>query len=111
MIRRPPRSTLFPYTTLFRSDVRVVLQRVSRASVRVAGRTVGSIGVGFVVLVGFAPADTEQTLDWMAEKILGLRLFGDAEGKMNLALNEVPGGGGGGARRAPGHPARRRASA
>jgi len=66
--------------------VRVVLQRVSRASVRVAGRTVGSIGVGFVVLVGFAPADTEQTLDWMAEKILGLRLFGDAEGKMNLAL-------------------------
>ena len=77
--------------------MRVVLQRVSRASVRVAGRTVGSIGVGFVVLVGFAPADTEQTLDWMAEKILGLRLFGDAEGKMNLALNEVPGGGGGGA--------------
>ncbi|OLC72769.1 MAG: D-tyrosyl-tRNA(Tyr) deacylase [Gemmatimonadetes bacterium 13_1_40CM_4_69_8] len=66
--------------------MRVVLQRVSRASVRVAGRTVGSIGVGFVVLVGFAPADTEQTLDWMAEKILGLRLFGDAEGKMNLAL-------------------------
>ena len=72
--------------------MRVVLQRVSRASVRVAGRTVGSIGVGFVVLVGFAPADTEQTLDWMTEKILGLRLFGDAEGKMNLALGEVQGG-------------------
>jgi len=71
--------------------VRVVLQRVSRASVRVAGRTVGSIGVGFVVLVGFAPADTEQTLDWMAEKILGLRLFGDAEGKMNRDLGEVRG--------------------
>lgn len=71
--------------------MRVVLQRVSRASVRVAGRTVGSIGVGFVVLVGFAPADTEQTLDWMAEKILGLRLFGDAEGKMNRDLQEVGG--------------------
>src|SRR5438876_10478920 len=76
--------------------MRVVLQRVSRAEVRVAGSVTGQIGVGFVVLVGFAPADTEQTLDWMAEKILGLRLFGDAEGKMNLALNEVPGGGGGG---------------
>jgi len=72
--------------------VRVVLQRVSRASVRVAGRTVASIGVGCVVLAGFAPADTEQTLDWMTEKILGLRLFGDAEGKMNLALGEVQGG-------------------
>jgi len=71
--------------------VRVVLQRVSRAAVRVDGRTVGSIGAGFVVLVGFAPGDTEQTLDWMAEKVLGLRLFGDAESKMNLALHEVHG--------------------
>jgi D-tyrosyl-tRNA(Tyr) deacylase len=71
--------------------VRVVLQRVSRAAVRVDGRTVGSIGAGFVVLAGFAPGDTEQTLDWMAEKVLGLRLFGDAEGKMNLALHEVHG--------------------
>ncbi|HYS20500.1 MAG TPA: D-aminoacyl-tRNA deacylase, partial [Gemmatimonadales bacterium] len=65
--------------------MRVVLQRVSRAAVRVDGRTVGSIGVGFVVLAGFATGDTEETLDWMAEKVLGLRLFGDAEGKMNLA--------------------------
>ena len=71
--------------------MRVVLQRVSRAAVRVDGRTVGSIGAGFVVLVGFAPGDTEQTLDWMAEKVLGLRLFGDAESKMNLALHEVHG--------------------
>ena len=71
--------------------MRVVLQRVSRAAARVDGRTVGSIGAGFVVLAGFAPGDTEQTLDWMAEKVLGLRLFGDAEGKMNLALNEVHG--------------------
>jgi D-tyrosyl-tRNA(Tyr) deacylase len=71
--------------------VRVVLQRVSRAAVRVDGRTVGSIGVGFVVLAGFATGDTEETLDWMAEKVLGLRLFGDTEGKMNLALHEVQG--------------------
>jgi D-aminoacyl-tRNA deacylase len=71
--------------------MRVVLQRVSRAAVRVEGRMTGSIGVGFLVLVGFSPADTEATLDWMAEKILGLRLFGDAEGKMNLDLDEVQG--------------------
>ncbi|HEV8264559.1 MAG TPA: D-aminoacyl-tRNA deacylase [Gemmatimonadales bacterium] len=71
--------------------MRVVLQRVSRAAVRIEGRTVGSIGVGYLVLAGFAPNDTEQTLDWMAEKILGLRVFGDAEGKMNLDLDEVQG--------------------
>jgi len=71
--------------------VRAVLQRVSRAEVRSAGRTVGGIGVGYVVLAGFAAGDTEATLDWMAEKILGLRLFGDAEGKMNLDLDEVDG--------------------
>jgi len=47
--------------------------------------------VGYLVLAGFAPADTDATLDWMAEKILGLRLFGDAQGKMNLDLDEVNG--------------------
>ncbi|HEX9705574.1 MAG TPA: D-aminoacyl-tRNA deacylase [Gemmatimonadales bacterium] len=71
--------------------MRVVLQRVSRAAVRVGGRTVGEIGPGFVVLAGFAPTDSDATLDWMAEKILGLRLFGDAAGKMNLDLDEVQG--------------------
>jgi D-tyrosyl-tRNA(Tyr) deacylase len=71
--------------------VRVVLQRVSRAAVRVDGKTVGQIGRGYVVLVGFAPTDTDATLDWMAEKLLGLRLFGDAEGKMNLDLAAVQG--------------------
>jgi len=71
--------------------VKVVLQRVSRAAVRVQGKTRGSIGVGYLVLAGFAPADTEATLDWMAEKILGLRLFNDAQGKMNLDLDEVNG--------------------
>jgi D-tyrosyl-tRNA(Tyr) deacylase len=71
--------------------VRVVLQRVSRAAVRVTGRTVGSIGRGYVVLAGFAPSDTEQSLGWMADKVLGLRVFGDAEGKMNLALADVGG--------------------
>ena len=72
--------------------MRVVLQRVSRAAVRVNGAVTGQIGTGFLVLAGFAPADTAESLEWMAEKILGLRLFGDAEGKMNLALADVGGG-------------------
>ena len=72
--------------------MRVVLQRVSRAAVRVDGKTVGEIGLGFLVLAGFAPTDTDAALDWMADKILGLRLFGDAEGKMNRDLAEVGGG-------------------
>ena len=59
---------------------------------RIESRTVGEIGVGFLVLVGFAPTDTDETSGWMAEKILGLRLFGDAEGKMNRDLAEVGGG-------------------
>jgi D-aminoacyl-tRNA deacylase len=75
-----------------RGAVRVVLQRVSRAAVRVDGRVAGTVGVGFLVLAGFAAADTEATLVWMADKILGLRLFGDAAGKMNLALADVKGG-------------------
>jgi D-aminoacyl-tRNA deacylase len=75
--------------------VRVVVQRVSRAAVRVNGRVTGSIGVGFLVLAGFAPTDGDDTLAWMADKLLGLRVFGDAEGKMNLALADVGGGGGG----------------
>ena len=72
--------------------MRVVLQRVSRAAVRIDGATVGEIGRGFVVLAGFAPADAEPALAWMADKIVGLRVFADAEGKMNLPLGEVGGG-------------------
>jgi len=71
--------------------VKVVLQRVSRAAVRVDGRATGSIGVGLVLLAGFAATDTDATLAWMADKILGLRVFGDAERKMNLALADVRG--------------------
>jgi D-tyrosyl-tRNA(Tyr) deacylase len=72
--------------------MRVVLQRVSRASVSIAGTTVGEIGRGFCLLVGFSHADTPEQVTWMAEKVVGLRLFGDAEGKMNLGLAEVGGG-------------------
>jgi len=71
--------------------VRVLLQRVSRAEVRVAGRTTGRIGAGFALLVGLTHADGEEQLLWMADKVAGLRLFGDADGKMNLALADVGG--------------------
>jgi D-tyrosyl-tRNA(Tyr) deacylase len=71
--------------------VRAVVQRVSRAAVRVEGETVGAIGRGFVVLAGFTGGDGEGTLRWMAEKVVGLRVFGDVEGKMNLALGDVGG--------------------
>jgi len=72
--------------------MRVVLQRVARASVAIGGRTVGEIGPGFCLLVGFTHGDTETQVTWMAEKVVGLRLFSDAEGKMNLGLAEVGGG-------------------
>jgi D-aminoacyl-tRNA deacylase len=71
--------------------MRVVLQRVSSASVTIDGRVVGAIGRGFCLLVGFTPGDTAVQVDWMAEKVVGLRLFSDAEGKMNLGLEEVGG--------------------
>ena len=71
--------------------MRAVVQRVSRAAVRVDGETVGAIGRGFVVLAGFAPGDDEPALAWMADKLVGLRVFGDAEGKMNLAIGDVGG--------------------
>jgi D-tyrosyl-tRNA(Tyr) deacylase len=71
----------------------VVLQRVTRAEVRIAGTVTGSIGRGFVVLAGFAPGDTDESLAWMADKVLSLRLFGDEAGKMNRGLEELGGAG------------------
>ena len=72
--------------------MRVVVQRASRAEVRVEGRVTGRIGTGLVALVGFAPADTEETLAWMADKLLSLRLFPDDGGKMNRGVEEIGGG-------------------
>jgi D-tyrosyl-tRNA(Tyr) deacylase len=71
--------------------LRVVVQRVSRAAVRVDGQTVGAIGRGFLVLAGFRAGDDERALAWMADKLAGLRVLADAEGKMNLALGDVGG--------------------
>ena len=69
-----------------------MLQRVSRAEVRIGDRTAGKIGRGFLLLVGFTHGDSVEKVDWMAEKCSGLRLFGDSEGKMNLGLADVGGG-------------------
>ena len=71
--------------------MRVLLQRVSRAEVRIAGRVAGRIEKGYLLLVGFTGTDSEPALAWMADKVIGLRLFADADDKMNLALGEVGG--------------------
>lgn len=72
-------------------DMRILLQRVSSASVTVGGRTTGSIGRGYLLLVGITHTDDEATLGWMADKLLGLRLFPDSDGKLNLDLGDVDG--------------------
>ena len=71
--------------------MKVVLQRVLRASVTIEGAVAGAIGRGFCLLVGFTHTDTVAQVDWMAEKVAGLRLFSDAGGKMNLGLRDVGG--------------------
>ena len=71
--------------------MRAVVQRVSRARVVVAGETVGDIGRGLLVLLGVAPTDTREQVSWMAEKIAGMRIFRDAEEKMNLSVQDVGG--------------------
>jgi D-tyrosyl-tRNA(Tyr) deacylase len=76
--------------------LRVLVQRVSRAEVRVrengvGARTTGRIAAGVVLLVGFTHDDDDTRLAWMADKVIGLRIFGDAEGKMNLAIADVGG--------------------
>ncbi|HET6229790.1 MAG TPA: D-aminoacyl-tRNA deacylase [Longimicrobiaceae bacterium] len=68
--------------------MRIVLQRVSRAKVTVDGRVTGQIGAGLLLLAGFTAADTEETLAWMADKVVGLRIFADEEGKMNRSVAE-----------------------
>ncbi len=71
--------------------MRAVVQRVSRAEVRVQGETVGRIGRGFLVFVGVAPDDDQDDAAYIAEKVVGLRVFEDDAGKMNLSLADVGG--------------------
>ncbi len=67
--------------------MRAVVQRVSRCKVTVNGNVVGEIGAGLLVLLGVAKEDTEAAADYMVQKILGLRIFEDAEEKMNLSVH------------------------
>lgn len=71
--------------------MRAVVQRVSRARVMVNGQAVGEIGAGLLVLLGVGHNDTEKDAEYLAEKVAGLRIFEDAEGKMNRAVGEVGG--------------------
>jgi D-aminoacyl-tRNA deacylase len=71
--------------------MRAVVQRVSRASVAVEGRLVGEIGPGLLVLLGVSASDAAGDADYLAGKIAGLRIFEDADGKMNLSVGDVGG--------------------
>ncbi len=71
--------------------MRIVAQRVSRASVRVSGETIGSIGAGLLALVAFGAEDGDAELAWMARKLVGLRVFRDDARKMNRSVREVGG--------------------
>jgi D-tyrosyl-tRNA(Tyr) deacylase len=71
--------------------MRAVIQRVSEASCKVDKQVTGQIGLGFVVLLGIEDEDTEEDLQWLAQKITGLRVFGDENGLMNKALADVDG--------------------
>lgn len=71
--------------------MRAVLQRVSRAKVTVGDRVTGEVGVGWLLLLGVAPGDTQKEIGWLADKVANLRAFKDADGKMNLSVQDVGG--------------------
>ncbi len=71
--------------------MRAVVQRVSRAKVVVDGETIGAIGAGLLVLLGVSHADTPEQARWLADKVAGLRIFNDADGRMNRDLGDVDG--------------------
>ncbi len=72
--------------------MKAVIQRVSHAAVRIEGQTVGEIGAGLLVLLGFGKGDTHEVSDWMIGKLLALRVFPDADGKMNRSVTDIGGG-------------------
>lgn len=71
--------------------MKFVIQRVNEAKVEVQGKTTGQIGKGFLVLIGIEENDTQKEADRLVRKLLGLRIFADEEGKMNLSLDDVGG--------------------
>jgi D-tyrosyl-tRNA(Tyr) deacylase len=71
--------------------MRILIQRVSRASVRVGDQVSGAIGYGLLAFLGIREGDTEREIEWLAEKVAALRVFEDEEGKMNLSLQNIDG--------------------
>lgn len=71
--------------------MRVVIQRVTHASVTIEGKVKSEIGKGYLILVGICSEDTEEDAAWLVRKIVGLRVFDDAEGVMNLSISDVDG--------------------
>ncbi len=71
--------------------MRLVIQRVSEASVTIDGSVHGTIGKGFLVLIGVESADTQEDVDWLVQKTVNMRIFPDDEGKMNLSLTDIAG--------------------
>lgn len=72
--------------------MRIVIQRVSEAAVRVDGNITGSIGKGLLVLVGIEDIDTKEDIEWLSNKIVNIRIFDDADGVMNLSVKDTDGG-------------------
>lgn len=71
--------------------MRLVIQRVAQAAVSINSKTVGSIQQGLLLLVGIEELDTQEDIDWLVKKVLGMRIFSDAEGKMNLSIQDIEG--------------------
>lgn len=71
--------------------MRVVIQRVSEASVKIDGVVKGEINQGMMILLGIEHDDSEEDIDWLVAKLSGLRIFNDAEGKMNVSIREIKG--------------------
>ena len=72
--------------------MRAVIQRVTEASVKVDGKVTGAINQGLLILVGIEDADNEEDIEWLTKKIVGLRIFNDENGVMNLSVMDVGGG-------------------
>jgi D-tyrosyl-tRNA(Tyr) deacylase len=71
--------------------MRIVIQRVSRASVTIGGNVKSAIGKGFLILLGVEESDTEEDVEWLVKKVIGLRVFDDENGVMNLSIGQVGG--------------------
>lgn len=72
--------------------MRIVIQRVNEAAVRVDGNVTGSIGKGLLVLMGIEDTDTKEDIEWLSNKIVNIRIFDDADGVMNLSVKDIDGG-------------------